>query len=291
MVAHEHHHPVSISEADWSAMATDTEREGEVFLGFVTAAAQRVRELRATGPVRSLIDIGSGPGVGSCELARQFPAAAVVAVDASPGMLERARRRADAHGLAHRVRTHLAELPDGLEALGRADVIWASLSLHHVGDEVAALRALRGVLADDGLLAVAEMAAPMRVLPDDLDIGRAGLVARLDYAGTPWFAAMRAGLPDSVPSEELPTMLAKAGFEVLSSEVVHERIEPPLSQAARQVALGHLHRLARHLSGHLDREDLEALALLSDPDDPRGVMHRRDVFLEWSRLLVVARPR
>ena len=61
-------------------------------------------------------------------------------------------------------------------------MIWASMSLHHVGDEVAALRVLHEMLEPSGLLAIAEMAGPMRVLPDDLDVARPGLAGRLDDA-------------------------------------------------------------------------------------------------------------
>ena len=74
--------------------------------------------------------IGSGPGVGTCELARLFPDAQVVAVDGSPAMLDRTTRRAAAQGLDRRVTTHLAELPGGLDGLAHADVIWATRSTH-----------------------------------------------------------------------------------------------------------------------------------------------------------------
>src|SRR5688572_2950086 len=205
-MAPDRHHHVHLDEADWSASAGHSELEGEVLLAFVTDAATQVRALRGADarPVRRVLDIGSGPGVGTCELARIFPEAEVIAVDSSPAMLERVARRASARGLDRRVGTHLADLPDGVGDLGPADVIWASLSLHHVGDEVAALRALRSVLAPDGLLAVAELADPTRVLPGDLDIGRPGLAERLDRAGATWFAAMRDGLPSAVPSADLP---------------------------------------------------------------------------------------
>ena len=186
MPAHEH-----------GQLEVDTELEGELLLAFVTETAAWIADLRgiAAPPVRRAIDIGSGPGVGTCELARMFPDAHVIAVDSSPAMLERAAQRAIAHGLDGRVSTHVAELPRGLDGLARADVIWASMSLHHIGDEVASLRLLGALLERHGLLAVAELAEPMRVLPDDLDVGRPGLAERLDAAGASWFAldAGRAG--------------------------------------------------------------------------------------------------
>ena len=41
-----------------------------------------------------------------------------------------------------------------MPGLEPADVIWASMSLHHIGDEAAALRLLGELLAPQGLLAI-----------------------------------------------------------------------------------------------------------------------------------------
>lgn len=289
MATHGHVH---LDEADWERLAGHAEREGELLLGFVTDSGHWLSELRGPGapPVRRVLDIGSGPGVGTCELARLFTDAQVVAVDGSPAMLEHAARRAAAHGLDHRIATHLAELPDGLEGLGGADVIWASMSLHHVGDEVEALRLLRGLLAPAGWIVIAEVAAPMRVLPDDVGVGRPGLADRLAQAESTWFASMRAGLPGSVPSTDLPSTLAAAGYDVAGSRAPIERFDPPLSAAARQAALEHVRRLRHQLEELLDDEDLQALDVLGDADDARSVAQRPDVFVEASRQIIAARP-
>lgn len=291
--AHSHGHDhVEFTEADWDALAAQTELEGEVLLGFVTSTAQWAMALRGPEdpPVTSVIDIGSGPGVGTCELARLFPLARVVAVDGSPAMLARAAQRAAEQGVGPRVATHQADLPGGLDDLARADVIWASMSLHHVGDEVAALRLLRSKLAPGGLIAIAEMAEPMRVLPDDVDLGRPGLDERVNEASASWFASMRHGLPGSVPSEALPAMLEAAGFEVVGSRLERLRLESPLSEPALRVVLSHLRRTADHLGDRIDADDQAAFAVLTDSDDPRSVLHRPDAFVEASRQIVIARP-
>lgn len=289
---HRHHHGhVHMDEAQWQAWAAQAELEGEVFLAFVTDTAAWITDLRGpeAPPVRRVVDIGSGPGVGTCELARRFPDAHVVAVDGSPAMLERTAQRTAALGLEARVSTLLAEVPDGLDDVGRADVIWASLSLHHVGDEVTALRLLGRLLEPDGILAVAEVADPMRLLPDDLAIGRPGLADRLDRAGGEWFADMRAGLTGSVPSTDLPTMLTAAGLEMVGSRVPRHRLDPPLGADARRLALGHLRRTREQLGDQLDENDLQTIDVLIDPDDPRSVLHRSDLFVESSREIVIAR--
>ena len=281
-----------LDEAHWRAWADHTELEGEVLLGFVTDTATRVRALRGTDPqpVRRVLDVGSGPGVGTCELARIFPEAEVVAIDSSPAMIERVTQRTSALGLDGRVRTHLADLPGGIADLGPAEVIWASMSLHHVGDEVAALRALGAVLAPDGLLAIAEFGdEPMRVLPDDVDIGRPGLADRLDTASATWFAAMRDGLTGTAPSADLSTMLNRAELEVVDAHQATQRLDPPISKDARRFVIGHLRRSMDQLTPHLVEDDLATLAALIDPDDPRSVHHRPDVHIAASRQIVIAR--
>ena len=285
-----HHGPVQIDEAGWAELVAQTELEGELLLGFLTSTVGRVVELRgAAPPVRRVLDIGSGPGVGTCELARLFPEALVVAVDSSPAMLDRARQRAEARGLDARVRTHVAEVPGGLDGLDRVELIWASMSLHHIGDEVTALRALGELLEPSGLIAIAENADPMSVLPEQLDVGRPGLGDRLDRAGAKGFAAMRERLTGAVPSADLPSMLSSAGLEVVSSQLAYERFDAPLPEAARRVVLGHLRRVREHLADYLDDDDREALDVLSDADEPRGVMRRPDVFVVASRQILIAR--
>ena len=296
MATHGSHPPpghVHLDEADWEALVGHAELEGELLLAFVTHTAEWIAELRGADapPVRRVLDIGSGPGVGTCELARLFPDGQVVAVDGSPAMLERTAARAAEHGLDHRIATHLAELPNGLDGLEPADVIWVSMSLHHVGDEINALGVLRALLVRSGLLAVVEMAEPMQVLPDELDIGRPGLAERLDRAERDWFAAMRAGLSGSRPTTELASMLSSAGFDVVGSRLALERFAPPLSDTARRFAARHVGRAHQVFHELLDEDDLRTLDVLSDPDDPRSVLRRGDVFVATSRQILVARPR
>jgi SAM-dependent methyltransferase len=290
--AHRHQH-VELDEAEWAAWADQTEIEGELHLSFITDTATWVSELRGLDapPVERVIDVGSGPGVGTCELARCFPHAQVIAVDSSPAMLERATGRIAAQGLETRIGTRLAELPDGLDRVERADVMWASMVLHHLGDEVSSLRQFGAMLRPHGLLAIAEFGDPTRVLPDDLGFGRPGLEDRLDAVTSTWFAAMRASLPDSVGSTDLHSMLDAAGFDVIGSRLARSHHDAPLSDQARRVVVGHLGRM-RHLVGEgLDEDDVRTLEILCDVDDPRGVMHRSDVFVRASRQIVIARPK
>lgn len=93
------------------------------------------REMRATVPrlppsalcrqnwaeVRRIFDVGSGPGVAACELARHFASATVAAVDGSEALLEKAAAPAEAVGLSCRVTARKVDMPGGVESLGPAD--------------------------------------------------------------------------------------------------------------------------------------------------------------------------
>ena len=297
---HEHGHgdghgSVHLGEEEWAAYAVDTELRGEVFIGFLTDSITRVDEWRgAAAPVmQRIFDVGSGPGVAACALAGAYPEATVTAIDSSTAMLARAAARAARLGLTDRVDTHLAELPGGLDDLddlGKADLIWASMSLHHIGDEVGALRVLRDLLSPSGLIVIAEVADPTRVLPDEFDIARPGLADRLDAVGAAWFADMRSGLSDSVESGDLSSMLVAAGFEVLDERIVRLRVDSPLSDDARRVASGELRRMRAQFGERLDADDRHALDILCDPNDESGAVHRGDLFLSASCQIVIARP-
>jgi SAM-dependent methyltransferase len=286
------HGEVHLTEADWAAYAAQTERQGEVFMPFLTDTIRWIDDVRThdVRPVRRILDVGSGPGVAACQLALAYPQARVTAVDSSVAMLAAATQRASRLGLAERVETRLGELPDGVDGLGGADLIWASMSLHHIGDEVGALRVLRDLLRPTGLIAVAEMAEQTRVLPEDLDLGRPGFVDRLAAAGAAWFTDMRHGLPGSVASGDVPSMLAAAGFDVVGQRIAHERLDPPLTGDARRVAHGELLRTRSQLGDRLDADDREMLDLLCDEDDPRGAMHLAELFMASSRQIVIGRP-
>jgi release factor glutamine methyltransferase len=68
-----------------------------------------------------LMDVGTGSGVLAIVLARELPAARVVATDVSAGALSVARRNAERHGVADRITFVETSFLDGLEET--ADVI------------------------------------------------------------------------------------------------------------------------------------------------------------------------
>ncbi len=139
----------------------------------------------------------------------------MVAVDGAAPLLERAAARAARQGVADRFATLAGDLPGVLNDLDYpADLLWASQSLHHLGDQRAGLAAFAGHLAPGGTLAILEGGLPARYLPRDIGFGRPGLQARLNAAHEDAFTRMREELPGSVAeTEHWPALLTAAGLK------------------------------------------------------------------------------
>ena len=292
MSEHRHLDHSTHHDLDWDSPTTAarTELEGEVLAGLVERALSVLVDLCVAGRlnVRRILDLGCGPGVATCLLAQRFGSATVLAVDGAAEMLDRATARVRLLALDQRVQTRLVELPAGLENLEQADVVWASMVLHHVGDEVAALRQVRRLLRPGGLLAVVEHGGGVRVLPADPDLGRPGLWERLDAAGEAWFRDMRADLPETTESGSYVDMLRLAGFSVLADELLTLELDPPLDERARHFANDYLLRTRRQLEPYADCADLKALDMLVDERASGSILRRDDALLSASRRFYVA---
>jgi SAM-dependent methyltransferase len=252
---HEAHHRSGHQvHFDTDAAAQSAEQEAEVLAGFLTDGVGRARAVaEARGlPVRRVLDLGCGPGVGTVALARAFPAATVVAADASGPMLERAAARFAREGLGGRVATLPVDLPGDFGVLEPADVVWASMVLHHLGDEADALGSIRALLPAGGLLVLVERAGLVRVGDDPA-------WERLEVAWDRWFAGMRAGLPGARASAPYAEALVDAGFEVVVAEPIRIVLEPPLSEPAQAFARRQLERALVAFADQLDPADLAVL--------------------------------
>jgi SAM-dependent methyltransferase len=259
---------------DWAAMAEMLELEAEAHSPYVRSA---IEDLEQLSPQR-ILDVGSGPGVAACRLAAAFPEAEVTAVDGAPELLARAEERADRLGV--RLRTQVAEFPDGLAGLGPADLVWSGQFVHHVGDQQGALNELGGLLGPGGVLAIVEGGLPARSLPRDLGFGRPGLQARLDARMADRFTRMRAELPGSVTVvEDWPSLLRIAGLAEVRSKTFLVDHPAPLADGPRKSVRRSLERHRAMLDELLDADDLSTLDRLLDPTDPAGVDRRADLFL------------
>ena len=292
---HNHGDDHVFDEAKWAAMAEATEEQGDVLSEFVKGAIAWIKEIRGADvhDPAHIIDVGSGPGVASTAFAIAFAAAVVTAADSSPAMLARAAARAERLGLGNRVRTVVTEMPGGLASLEPADIVWASMSLHHVGDEVEALKEMHDALRPGGLVVIAEFPPNEHLLSIDspsINAEVPDLWPRLRTASQEWFSDMRAALPGHKPTRPLEEMVTEAGFEILGSRIERLHLDAPLSDVARRTAgkLG-VGLARRQLAGFLDANDLAHLDALADPSDPRCVQNRDDVSLDGAQLIVIAR--
>ncbi|MFJ8079662.1 class I SAM-dependent methyltransferase [Streptomyces sp. NPDC096205] len=274
-----HHHDHDTTDIDWAEMGPLLEAQAELFTPLYEHALSWLAK-RQTDP-GLVVDAGSGPGVVAGLFAETFPGARVVAVDSTEPLLERARARAERLGVADRFGTLAGELPGVLGDLDYpADLLWASRSLHHLGDQRAALAAFAEHLAPGGTLALMEGGLPARYLPRDIGIGRPGLQARLDALESEWFTRMRTSLPDTVDeTEDWPALLTAAGLKPTGTRTFLLDLPAPAPDRARAYIAAHLTRLRDAMSDDLTPEDRTTLDRLLDPADPASVHHRPDVFV------------
>ncbi|MEW1631830.1 class I SAM-dependent methyltransferase [Streptomyces sp. NPDC089173] len=292
--AHPHAHGPGAAgagtEFDWDVMGPMLEQEAELNSGTYEEAARWIAALPTAPTVRRVLDIGSGPGVVTCLLAEVFPDAEVVAVDPTPALLERTAERARRLGVSDRVRTVEAELPRDAGRLDEADLIWAGNSLHHMGDQRAALAGFAGLLRPGGTVALLEGGLPTRRLPRDLGIGRPGLEARMDAAFAVRFDRMRAELPDAKrEAEDWSALIAAVGLMPQGTRSFLLDLPAPLSAPARAHVITKLTREHDVLGELLDAEDRAVLERLLDPEDPASLHHRPDVYLLTARTVHLGR--
>jgi len=280
---HGHHHDRG-PDFDWDAMADALETDGELMLPLVETVASN---LRANGVVqttaREIVDAGCGPGVATCALARQFPAAHVMGVDSAAQLLVRLRARAREAGLAERVDGVEADLAHELPQLRPADLVWASMVVHHVADPVATLRRLGGLLRPGGTLVLVEFGGHPSVLRDDDPIVAGGAWARLEDGAR---ASLVERLGPDVIGRDWPRDLRLAGLADVTDEIVPFSHAAPLDELCRRWLVRHVRR-GRGMAGDALRAgDIEALDAFADAVE-RG--ERSDAFVAADRRVLTAR--
>lgn len=251
--------------------------------------AQWLAEAAAVlAPGRStLVDFGCGPGGMATALAEASPGARVIGLDGEPVLLEAAEHIAkERGGPASMVRYEQIRFEDGRAALSaaigsEADLIWASGVIHHVPDQQGTVDDMAALLAPGGRIALAEGGLPMRFLPWDVGVGRPGLEARMENAQHTRLAALRAGLPGTVPMPYgWQEVLRRADLiDVQSVGFQINRPAPPGSLVMENA----LHTLGHQAAdlvelGLLDSEDAGVWRRLLDPDDATWLGRRTDLY-------------
>ncbi|MEX3107415.1 trans-aconitate 2-methyltransferase [Streptomyces sp. ST1020] len=264
---------------DWAAMSQHLESQAELYAPwYERALAWLGKEITEPGLI---VDVGSGPGVVTGLFAETFPGARVIAADGSQPLLDRARERAERLGYADRFATLVGELPGSLAELDYpADLVWAGRSLHHLGDQRAALAACARRLAPGGTLALMEGGLSPRYLPRDLGFGRPGLESRIEALSADWFARMRADLPGAVAErEDWAALLASAGLKHTRARSFLLDLPAPASDRARAYVVEQFTRVRDGIGEHLDAQDRETVDRLLDPHDPGSIQRRPDLYV------------
>lgn len=243
-------------------------------MGWVASAVDR--------PPERVLDLGAGTGTATLALARRFPTARLIALDISEPMLQRLRAAARQAGLEPLVDTVQADLDAGWPDVADLDLVWAATSLHHVRDPERVLTEIRSALRPGALLAVTEMDATPRYLPDDLGVGRPGLELRLQAA----VDALPSGLdthPDWGPA------LERTGFTLVERR--RFRVDPPAQEPATgRFVRSYLRWVRPFLDETLAADDLATVDLLLAEDGPHSLLHRRDLSVRGTHTGWLARP-
>jgi SAM-dependent methyltransferase len=273
---------------DDEALTELLDLDGEVLRDYLDQATAWIAA-SAQPPVTRIVDLGAGTGTGTFALLRRFPDARVTAVDLDPRRLDRIQARARDLGLAHRVTVAAADLDQPFPDLGPADLVWASMALHHMADPARTLTQVFGLLRPGGSLAIAETTALEsfpRFLPATVSV--AGAAPGLEDRVHQLLASL---LSDEVPElgADWGSRLAAAGFEVAADQAFHVVLDPPLPAQAGRYAQLTLDRLRTGLSDRLTPTDQQALATLAAPEGPASVLHRPDLTIRVTRLTWLAR--
>jgi SAM-dependent methyltransferase len=166
--------------------------------GWFAATPELQARLAAEGA--RVLDAGCGIGWSSISLARAFPSLRVDGIDADEASIAEARRLADEAGVADRVRFEVADAAElGAAGGGGYDAAFVFEALHDMARPVEALQALRGLLADGGVVVVAdEKVAETFTAPGDE-------IERLNFGFSWWHClpASRAETPSAAAGTAL----------------------------------------------------------------------------------------
>lgn len=116
--------------------------------------AQAIRQAVPLGPHMRALDYGSGTGLLSFPLKDEL--GSILLADSSGGMLEVAARKIAEQGVRNLATVKLDLLVDPLPAQ-RFDLIYTSMTLHHVPDTDRILRIFHALLKPGGYLCVADL--------------------------------------------------------------------------------------------------------------------------------------
>ena len=274
-------------EVNWDAHAATLAAWDELEVGRNRA----IVEWLGVRAGETVVDVGSGAGgMAAALLEAVGTAGTVVLVDGARELLALALRRVERHGYrVVAVHADLERQPLRSVLVERpADLVHAGAVVHHLDDEVVAIRELATVVRPGGRVAVGEGGLSHRFLPADCGIGEPGLEQRLAAAHEAWFwdhvrpadSTVRTGRGWNL-------LLAEAGLVDVATRSFLLEFPPPLDGPGRQVVRTALAGQLARVADRLDEGDQATLARLLDDDDPQGVVNRDDVYVLSARTVHV----
>jgi SAM-dependent methyltransferase len=171
--------------------------------------------LEADPPAR-VADVACGTGWSSISIARAYPKVRVDGFDLDPASIELAKEAAEQEGLADRVDFQVRDAADP-ELADRYQLVTVFEAIHDLAKPVEALRAIDGLLADDGVAVIAdERVADTFTAPGDE-------VERVMY-GWSVLHCLPVGRVEQ-PSAETGTAMRVSTFEGYARDARFDRVE------------------------------------------------------------------
>jgi SAM-dependent methyltransferase len=243
---------------------------------------RQVVEWLAIAPGAQAMEAGSGAGGFTVLLAEAVGAdGRVTALDADEALLAVARQTVEQAGLGERVRYATGDLAALPFPDGAFDLAWSSRTVHHLADQVGALRELARVLRPGGRLALREGGMRPFFLPDDVGIGAPGLNDRLHAAHAAWFGANVRGEGATRYPHGWLHALREAGLRDVGVRTFLLEATAPFTDAQVKYMSRQLKRWAEDgpRRAYISGEDAAALAALTDPASGHYVFGRDDLHL------------
>lgn len=134
-----------------------------------TADTLRALDLVSTPEIRSVLDLGCGPGAQTLVLAEALPKATIQALDLVPSMAAEADRRVADAGFEGRVHVRRGDMMSPPVSASSQDLIWCEGAIYFAGIENALLR-WRDLLTGGGCVAFTEPVWLTPSPPDELTV-------------------------------------------------------------------------------------------------------------------------
>ena len=118
-------------------------------------SVREIHERLSSDPPARVADVACGQGRSSIAIARAYPQVQVDGIDSDHASIEFARRNLEGSGVEDRVAFHDRDAADA-ELAGRYDLVTIFEALHDMSYPVEVLKAVRGLLADGGVVFIGD---------------------------------------------------------------------------------------------------------------------------------------